>query len=134
MLGRRIAESTSPEVGDAIDAGAIDTLRSMDSGDEGFMGKIIELFLADLTERLAALKAAAEARDGRALKASRTRSREAADTSAPRTSPRYAARWNKSDCSSQSAIRARPLPSSKPKRAASASPWKKRNEPRLPIP
>ncbi len=58
----------SPEVVDAIDPGAIETLRSMDSGEEGFMGKIIELFLTDLTERLAALNAAAKILDGCALK------------------------------------------------------------------
>lgn len=56
------------ETGDAVDAGALETLRSMDAGDEGFMAKIIELFLADLTERIEALKAAAETRDGDALK------------------------------------------------------------------
>ncbi len=60
---------TGLEVSDAIDAGAIETLRSMDSGDEGFMGKIIALFLSDLTERLEGLKAADEVHDGRALKA-----------------------------------------------------------------
>jgi HPt (histidine-containing phosphotransfer) domain-containing protein len=40
----------------------------MDVGDEGFMAKIIELFLADLSERIKAMKAAAETRDGDALK------------------------------------------------------------------
>jgi CheY-like chemotaxis protein len=69
MLDAGSPKATPREVSDAIDAGAIETLRSMDSGDEGFMGKIIELFLSDLTERLAALKTATEARDGRALKA-----------------------------------------------------------------
>jgi CheY-like chemotaxis protein len=56
------------EIGDALDPGALETLRSMDATDPGFMAKIIELFLADLTERLIALKAAADARDGPALK------------------------------------------------------------------
>jgi CheY-like chemotaxis protein/HPt (histidine-containing phosphotransfer) domain-containing protein len=63
------AKIAPPEAGDAVDAGAIETLRSMDSGDEGFIGKIIELFLSDLTERVAALKAATQIRDGHALKA-----------------------------------------------------------------
>ncbi len=59
----------APEaLGDAVDAGALATLRSMDTGDEDFMAKIIELFLIDLTERLVALKAAAETRDGPGLK------------------------------------------------------------------
>jgi len=61
-------KAATAETGDAVDAGALETLRSMDSGDEGFMAKIIELFLADLTERIEALKAAAETRDGEALK------------------------------------------------------------------
>jgi HPt (histidine-containing phosphotransfer) domain-containing protein len=40
----------------------------MDAGDEGFMTKISELFLADSTERIEALKAAAATRDGPALR------------------------------------------------------------------
>jgi CheY-like chemotaxis protein len=56
------------QVSDAVETGAIEILRSMDAGDEGFMSKIIELFLADLTERIEAMKAATTARDGDALK------------------------------------------------------------------
>jgi CheY-like chemotaxis protein len=56
------------EIGDALDPGALETLRSMDATDTGFMAKIIELFLTDLTERMIALKQAADARDGPALK------------------------------------------------------------------
>jgi CheY-like chemotaxis protein len=56
------------ELAEAVDAGALETLRSMDAGDEGFMVKIIELFLADLTERVEALKVAAKKRDGDALR------------------------------------------------------------------
>jgi CheY-like chemotaxis protein len=55
------------ELGEAVDPGALETLRSMDAGDEGFMAKIIELFLADLSERIDALKVAAQTRDGDAL-------------------------------------------------------------------
>ncbi len=72
------AESQSPsgcdkgaapvEIGDAVDLGALETLRSIDAGDEGFMTKIIELFLTDLGERMEAMKTAADARDGAALK------------------------------------------------------------------
>ena len=56
------------DIGDAVDAGALETLRSMDTNDEGFMTKIIELFLVDLAERIDALKAATEACDGAELK------------------------------------------------------------------
>ena len=75
------AEATDPEatdaeatkaapapIADAVDAGALASLRAMDAGDEGFMTKIIELFLADSTERIEALKAAAATRDGPALR------------------------------------------------------------------
>ena len=55
------------DIGPAVDAGALDNLRSMDAGDEGFMAKIIELFLADLTERIESLKVAAATCDGNAL-------------------------------------------------------------------
>jgi CheY-like chemotaxis protein len=55
-------------IADAVDAGALASLRAMDAGDDGFMTKIIELFLADSTERIEALKAAAQTRDGPALK------------------------------------------------------------------
>jgi HPt (histidine-containing phosphotransfer) domain-containing protein len=59
----------APEaLGDAVDATALATLRSMDTGDEDFMAKIIELFLIDLTERLVTLKSAAETRDGPGMK------------------------------------------------------------------
>jgi HPt (histidine-containing phosphotransfer) domain-containing protein len=61
-------QAAPAEVSDAVDAGALETLCSMDVGDEGFMAKIIELFLGDLSKRLEALKAAAETRDGDALK------------------------------------------------------------------
>ena len=40
----------------------------MDAGDEGFFVKIIELFLGDLSERVEAMKLAAQMRDGDALK------------------------------------------------------------------
>ena len=57
-------ESAEP----AVDAGALETLRSIDNGDEGFLAKIIDLFLSDLNERIEALKGAATGRDGEALK------------------------------------------------------------------
>jgi len=56
------------ELGDAIDAAALETLRAMDNGDEGFMAKIIALFLGDLTERIAALGVAVKAHDDEALR------------------------------------------------------------------
>ena len=59
---------TSPALEPAVDPAALEMLRSMDAGDEGFLGKIIELFLSDLTERIDALKAAARGRDGDGLK------------------------------------------------------------------
>jgi CheY-like chemotaxis protein/HPt (histidine-containing phosphotransfer) domain-containing protein len=62
------AGNVADEIGDAVDAGALETLRSIDAGDEGFMTKIIELFLWDLTERVSAITLAAENRDGAALK------------------------------------------------------------------
>jgi len=40
----------------------------MDTGDEGFVNKIIELFLVDTDERVAAMKVAAEKGDGAELK------------------------------------------------------------------
>ncbi len=52
----------------AVDAGALENLRSMDAGDEGFMAKIIELFLADSTERIEGMKLASATRDGDALR------------------------------------------------------------------
>jgi CheY-like chemotaxis protein/HPt (histidine-containing phosphotransfer) domain-containing protein len=55
-------------IGNAVDPAALETLRSMDAGDEGFMAKIIELFLSDLGERLEGIKVAVEAYDGPALK------------------------------------------------------------------
>jgi CheY-like chemotaxis protein len=62
------AKVADEDIGAAVDTVALETLRAIDAGDEGFMKKIIELFLADLTERLEAMKAAAQARDGGALK------------------------------------------------------------------
>jgi CheY-like chemotaxis protein len=56
------------DLGEAVDAVALETLRSINAGDEGFMTKIIDLFLADLAERLEALEVAAVARDGDGLK------------------------------------------------------------------
>ncbi len=56
------------EFGDAVDAGALETLRSIDTGDEDFMTKIIELFLVDMDERIAAMQVAAENGDGSELK------------------------------------------------------------------
>ncbi len=60
--------ATPEDPGDAVDAVALETLRSMDAGDEGFMTKIIELFLADLIERIAAIKSAVKGGDGPELK------------------------------------------------------------------
>ncbi len=53
---------------DAVDAEALDALREMDASDEGFMEKIIDLFLSDMVERLQAMKAAIDARDGGPIK------------------------------------------------------------------
>lgn len=53
---------------EAVDAAALETLRSIDAGDEGFVTRIIDLFLTDLSERLEALKVAAAQRDGDGLK------------------------------------------------------------------
>lgn len=63
------APTHSPaDFGPALDAGALENLRSMDAGDEGFMAKIIELFLADSTERIEGMKLASATRDGDALR------------------------------------------------------------------
>src|SRR5262249_9800156 len=62
------ASSAAEELPEPIDAGAIETLRSMDAGDEGFVAKIIDLFLGDLEERIEALREAVSKRDGDALK------------------------------------------------------------------
>jgi two-component system, sensor histidine kinase and response regulator len=67
-LSDRAMTAAPEDMGEAVDAGALETLRSMDAGDHGFMTKIIELFLADLTERIVALKAAGVTRDGAGLK------------------------------------------------------------------
>ena len=67
--GAGSATASEPfEVSDAVDPVAIETLRSMDTGDEGFVNKIIELFLVDTDERIAAMKVAAEKGDGAELK------------------------------------------------------------------
>ena len=66
---RDAAENDPPDdLGPAVDAAELETLRSMDAGAEGFLTKIIDLFLADSSERIAALKIAAAMRDGDALK------------------------------------------------------------------
>jgi len=62
------AAAKPEELPDPIDMAAIDTLRSMDAGDEGFVAKIIDLFLGDLADRIKALRAAVGKRDGDALK------------------------------------------------------------------
>jgi CheY-like chemotaxis protein len=56
------------DIGPPVDEVALENLRSMDAGDEGFMAQIIDLFLSDLRERIDALKEAAVQRDGDALK------------------------------------------------------------------
>jgi len=63
-----VSNDAPAELGDAVDPAAMETLRSMDAGDEGFLLEIIDLFLTDLTERMAAMKVAAETRDGPTLK------------------------------------------------------------------
>jgi CheY-like chemotaxis protein len=65
------AKDASPameDIGPPVDEVALENLRSMDAGDEGFMSQIIDLFLSDLRERIDALKEAAVQRDGDALK------------------------------------------------------------------
>jgi CheY-like chemotaxis protein/HPt (histidine-containing phosphotransfer) domain-containing protein len=68
VAGARMEKAMPEGIGDAVDAGALDTLRSMDSGDEGFMAKMIELFLVDLAERIAALEATVKEHDDDALR------------------------------------------------------------------
>jgi CheY-like chemotaxis protein len=63
-----VSKAAPVDLGNAIDPTSIANLRAMDAGDEGFLTGIIQLFLADLVERLAALKVAAATRDGAALK------------------------------------------------------------------
>jgi CheY-like chemotaxis protein len=62
------AKEPSEEIGPPVDEGALENLRSMDAGEEGFMAQIIDLFLSDLRERIDALKEAAVQRDGDCLK------------------------------------------------------------------
>jgi CheY-like chemotaxis protein len=62
------AKMAAAETAEPVDPVALANLRAMDAGDEGFLLQIIELFLSDLTERLVAMRAATEVRDGAALK------------------------------------------------------------------
>ncbi|HLI78413.1 MAG TPA: response regulator [Candidatus Binataceae bacterium] len=68
QAARDEAPNLPEDLGPAVDAAALETLRSMDAGEEGFLTKIIDLFLADSSGRIAALETAAATRDGDALK------------------------------------------------------------------
>jgi two-component system sensor histidine kinase/response regulator len=56
------------DVSSSVDPEALDALRTMDSEDEGFLEKIIDLFLLDMDERLAAMSVAVKERSPEPIK------------------------------------------------------------------